>query len=326
MTSQRSAGPIADEVGASHAALGPGAEFDMVRTLISRWGPAARGIGSDCAVLDVPPHTRLLVSTDSSVEHVHFERDWLTPREIGYRATAAAWSDLAAAAATPIGVLLAITLPTEWRAALTEVADGVGDSALGAGAPVVGGDITAGPVLVLTLTVIGVAPSPLSRLGAQAGDRIYVTGRLGGPLAAISAWQSGSSPDPASRARFAHPVPRLAEARWLRAHGATAAIDVSDGLVADLGHLATASGVKIMLDLDRIPLWPGQSATQAAASGEEYEIAVAAGTLLDTEAFQREFGLPLTHIGDVVAGPPGVEARVQGIRVDPVRGYDHLSR
>jgi thiamine-monophosphate kinase len=325
VTPQRSAGSIADEVRSSHSALGPGAEFDMVRTLISRWGPAARGIGSDCAVLDVPSHTRLVVSTDSSVEHVHFERDWLTPREIGYRATAAAWSDLAAAAAVPIGVLLAVTLPPEWRAALTEVADGVGESALDAGAPVIGGDITTGPVLVLTLTVIGVAPSPLSRVGARAGDRIYVTGTLGGPLSAIAAWRSGSIPDPASRARFAHPVPRLAEARWLREHGATAAIDVSDGLVADLGHVATASGVKLVLDLDRLPRWPGQSAIQAAASGEEYEIAVSAGAMVDTEAFQREFGLPLSHIGDVVAGPPGVEARVQGIRVDPARGYDHLS-
>src|SRR5208283_1902564 len=114
--------------------------------------------------------------------------------EIGYRATAAAWSDLAAAAATPLGVLFAATVSPDWRGALVEIADGVGDAARDAGAPVVGGDITAGPALVLTLTVIGAAASPLSRAGARPGDRIYVTGTLGGPLAAIRAWRSGTIP------------------------------------------------------------------------------------------------------------------------------------
>lgn len=201
----------------------------------------------------------------------------------------------------------------------------MGDAALSVGAPVIGGDITAGPALVLTLTVIGAAAHPLSRVGARPGHRIYVTGTLGGPLAAIQSWRSGSVPDPATRARFAHPVPRLAEARWLQAHGATAAIDVSDGLVSDLGHLAAASGVKLVIDLDRFPRWPGQSATQAASSGEEYELAIAVDGVIDSEAFEREFGLPVSYIGDAVSGPPGVETRVHGTRVDPVRGYDHLS-
>jgi thiamine-monophosphate kinase len=314
-----------DELVATHLALGRGAEFDTVRALVSRWGPAARGIGSDCAELDVPPGTRLLVSTDSSVEHVHFERAWLTPREIGYRAAAAAWSDLAAAAGTPLGVLFAVTVSAEWRDVLAEIADGVGDAALNAGAPVVGGDITAGPALILTLTVIGSAVQPLSRAGAHVGDRIFVTGTLGGPLAALRGWRSGAIPDAASRARFAHPVPRLAEARWLRIHGATAAIDLSDGLVADLGHLAAASGVRVVIDLDRVPRWPGLSALEAAASGEEYELVIAAEPALDVDAFEREFRLPLTHIGNVVSGPPGVETYVDGARVDPVGGYDHFS-
>ena len=314
-----------EEPPAGHVALGAGAEFDMVRALVSRWGPAARGIGSDCAVLDVPAGTRLVVSTDSSVEHVHFEREWLTPREIGYRATAAAWSDLAAAAATPLGALFAVAISKDWRSALVEIADGVGEAALGAGAPVVGGDITAGPTLVLTLTVFGAAASPLTRSGAQPGDRLYVTGTLGGPLAAIRAWRSGRTPDAGSRGRFAHPVPRLTESRWLRSHGTTAAIDISDGLVADLGHLAAASGVRLAVDLDRVPRWPGLSAREAAASGEEYELVVAAGVALDTQAFEREFGIPLTYIGDAESGPPGVETRMQGARVDPIAGYDHLS-
>ena len=297
----------------------------MVRRLLSQWGPAAAGIGDDCAVLDVPPHARLLVSTDSSVEGVHFERAWLTPHEIGYRATAAAWSDLAAGAATPIGVLFAVTVPPSWRDVLVEIAAGVGESALDARGPVVGGDITTGSELVLTLTVLGAATRPLSRAGARVGDHIYVTGTLGGPLTAIQAWRSGGTPDAASRGRFAHPMPRLAEARWLAAHDATAAVDISDGLVADLRHLATASGVRAVIDLDRFPRWPGQSAADAASSGEEYELVVTARGPLDTETFEREFSIPLTRIGDVESGPPGLETRLQGARVDPVDGYDHFS-
>jgi thiamine-monophosphate kinase len=311
---------------AANVALGQGAEFDMVRRLLSRWGLLARGIGSDCAILDIPAGNKLVLSTDSSVEGVHFRRDWLTPREIGYRASTAAWSDLAPAAAAPIGVLFAVTVPPDWRAALADIAEGVGESASVAGAPVIGGDITAGPALVLTLTVVGVASHPLSRVGARPGDRIYLTGVLGGPLAAIRAWQRGDSPDPSSRVRFARPVPRLAEGRWLAAHGAVAAIDISDGLVADLGHLAAASGVKLVVDLERVRRWAGQSPIESASSGEEYELVVAADQDLDVRAFEREFNIPLTHIGDVVAGPAGVETLVEGIRVDPVAGYDHLSR
>jgi thiamine-monophosphate kinase len=320
--------PAPQEAGESHGgnvALGQGAEFDMVRRLVSRWGPLARGIGSDCAVLDIPSGSRVVLSTDSSVEGVHFRRDWLTPREIGYRATAAAWSDLAAAGAVPLGVLFAVTVPADWRAALADIADGVGESAAAAGAPVIGGDITAGPVLVLTLTVIGTAPHPLSRVGAKPGSRIYVTGVLGGPLAAVKAWQRGNSPDAASRARFARPAPRLAEGRWMATHGAVAAIDVSDGLAADLGHLAAASGVRLVVNLDRVPRWAGQSATESASSGEEYELVVAADADLDRRAFELEFDIPLTYIGDAVAGSPGIETRVDGVRVDPVPGYDHLS-
>jgi thiamine-monophosphate kinase len=222
-------------------------------------------------------------------------------------------------------VLFAVTVPPSWREALLEIAAGVGESALEAGGPVVGGDITTGAELVLTLTVLGTTTRPLSRAGARVGDHIYVTGTLGGPLAAIRAWRSGERPDSASRARFARPVPRLAEARWLAAHDATAAVDVSDGLVADLGHLAAASGVRAVIDLDRFPRWPGQSAVDAASSGEEYELVVTASRPLDTHTFEREFNIPLTRIGDVESGPPGLETRLQGARVDPVDGYDHFS-
>jgi thiamine monophosphate kinase len=95
--------------------------------------------------------------------------------------------------------------------------------------------------------------------------------------------------------------------------------------MADLGHLAAASRVRLSIDLDRVPRWPGTTAIEAAASGEEYELAVTSAQPLDVAAFEREFGIPLTHVGDVRSGSSVVEASAGGARVAPIAGYDHLS-
>ncbi|MFI5248546.1 MAG: thiamine-phosphate kinase [Gemmatimonadales bacterium] len=316
---RRPAAPI------GHLELGPGAEFDLIRELLSQLADGARGEGDDCAVLQIPAGTKLLLSVDTSVENVHFRRAWIAPREIGYRATAAALSDLAAAGATPIAILFAVSAPAAWLGDLPAVAAGVGAAAREAGTVVVGGDTTAGRDLVLTLTVAGVSERPLSRAGARPGDHVYVSGRLGGPAAAVRAWTGGAEPDAATRERFVHPIPRLREGRWLAAHGATAAIDVSDGLVADLRHLAAAAAVSLAIELDRVPRWPGVTVLEAASSGEEYELAVTTGNHFDVAAFEQEFGVPLTYVGEVVAGDPGVEARASGVRVAPILGYNHFS-
>jgi len=236
-----------------------------------------------------------------------------------------AWSDLAAAAATPIGALLAFSTPRHWLESLPDVADGIGEAGRIVGAPIVGGDTTAGPALVITISVLGTAAHPLTRAGARPGDRVYVTGTLGGPLMAIRSWERGETPDAASRSRFARPEARLREARWLAARGISAAIDVSDGLVGDLGHIAAASGARLVVDLDRVPRWPGIAAIDAGASGEEYEIAFTAPVNIDAVAFAREFALPMTQIGHVVAGSSGIDVLVDGRRVDPIPGYDHFS-
>ena len=301
-----------------------------MRDLLRHWGDAASGIGDDCAVLDVPPGERLCVSTDTSVEGVHFRAEWLSPREIGYRATAAALSDLAAAAAAPLGVLLAISVPERWRGALGEIADGVALAAGGVRASIVGGDTTAGgDALSLTVTVLGAAARPLSRADARPGDVVYVTGSLGGSLAALRALQRGEAPRAEHRARFAHPVPRLGVARWLADHGARAAVDVSDGLAADLGHVAAASGVRIVVELERLTCAPGVEPWDAARSGEEYELAIVAPPGSDVVACERETGVELTEIGRVTGvpagGAPGVEALLRGTRVDLPPGYDHFS-
>jgi thiamine-monophosphate kinase len=305
-------------------ALGPGREFDVIRDLLRRWGPLATGIGDDAAVLDVPPGERLVVSADSSVEHAHFRREWLTPREIGWRATAAALSDLAARGAAPLGVLLSLSVPPDWLADLPALADGIGDAVRAAGTSIVGGDMTAARDLCIAITVLGHAAEPLRRDGARAGDVIYVTGRLGGPLAAVRAWERGDSPGVEDRARFAHPVPRLREAQWLARHEAHAAIDISDGLLGDTAHLAAASGVRVVLQLDALPTVAGVPALDAARSGEEYELIVAAPAL-DTAAFEREFDLPLTAIGRVEPGAPELEVLLRGERVAPEGGFSHFS-
>ena len=306
--------------------LGPGGEFDAIRELLARWGDRAQGIGDDAAVMEVPAGERLVVSTDSSVEGVHFRRDWLALREIGYRVTAAALSDLAAMAATPLGMLIAIAVPDRSRGDLGALADGIGDAAALCDVPIIGGDLTRGAELSITVTVMGSAVSPLTRGGAHPGDRIWVTGMLGGPAHAIAAFAADRPPDAASRERFAHPVPRLREARWLAAHGATAGLDISDGLVADAGHLAAASGVRISLDLDRVPHVAGTDALTAAGSGEEYELLIALPPSAAVHDFQQLFRLPLTEVGVVGAiGSPGVETMYRGARVAPPRGYDHFS-
>ena len=310
---------------AAHLAMGEGREFDAIRAMLQVWGTRARGIGDDAAILDVPAGQRLVVSTDASVEGVHFRREWLTPEELGARAAAAALSDLAAMAALPLGMLLALGVPPEWTGSLAALARGVGDAAAAVGCPIVGGNVSRARELSLTITVLGSAARPLTRGGVQAGDAIYVTGRLGGPRAAVRAWMDGSTPRAEHRLRFAAPRPRIAEARWLADAGCRAAIDISDGLIADAGHLALASGVRLDLELAGLPLVKGVTLDEAVSGGEEYELLVAAppSAGVDPTLFEQRFGLPLTLVGTAHEGS-GISAS-GAARVDHPRGHDHFS-
>lgn len=313
---------------AGHLSLGPGSEFDTIRATLARWGDVSRGTGDDAAVLEVPSGRRLVVSTDTAVENVHFRRAWLSAEEIAYRAGAAAMSDLAAMGAEPLAMTVALTLPESWRGESMGLADGIALVARDTGAPIVGGDLTTGTELSIGVTVLGTVERPLSRAGARVGDTVWVTGRLGGPRLALLALERGLAPSPAHRVRFARPVPRLREARWLAGHGATAAIDCSDGVAADLGHVAAASRVRIVLDLDQLPLEPGATADDAARSGEEYELIVCAPAALDAAAFGREFSLPLTAVGRIEhsdAEGAVVVAMSGGVRVALPGGHDHFA-
>ena len=146
------------------------------------------------------------MSTDAAIETVHFRREWLSLREIGYRAVTAALSDLAAMAASPKGVLVSLELSPDSVDGLLDLADGIGDAVNAASTVVLGGNLVRGDVLAITTTVVGSAYTPLTRAGARPGDLLYVTGSLGGPGAALTALRSKKNPATELRARFAHPA------------------------------------------------------------------------------------------------------------------------
>jgi thiamine-monophosphate kinase len=308
------------------AKMGPGVEFDLIRRMAATWGDLVQHAGDDAAILDVAHGARLVASTDSSVEGVHFRREWLSLQEIGYRATVAALSDLAAMGADPIGLLIAATIPAGVAETIEMLADGIGQAARDSGCPIVGGDLTGGDRISLTMTVLGTAQPPIGRGGAQIGDGVWVTGRLGGPGAAVRALLSGELPSAEHWPRFAHPVARIAEARWLADQGISAMIDISDGLSSDARHVAAASGVALEIDILAIPCIPDVTPRAACASGEEYELLLTAPDEFDVAEFESRFGIPLTRVGTVVEGTDGeVTFLEDGARVDLAQGYDHFS-
>jgi thiamine-monophosphate kinase len=313
--------------------LGPGREFDRIRRMAERWRFLARDLGDDCAFLEVGG-TTLAVSIDLSVEDVHFRRAWLSPHEIGYRAAAAALSDLAAVAAEPLALLLAVgASEQEPEMTLHEVAGGVGEAVRHAGAAIVGGDLTRAPQLVVDCCVVGRCDAPVRRRGARPGDVLVVSGALGGPAAALAAWQEGREPEPEARHRFARPEARHLTARYLAQLGARAMIDLSDGLGSDLQHLVTASGVGARIDVERLPVHASAAREAqrtgeapwalAARSGEEYELLAALPPGV-TEALLRAAPAPLAMIGDVEA-EPGVRAVHHRRPVTLPGGFDHFA-
>ncbi len=324
----------------SRVRLGPGAEFDLIRALLREDDAPAPGVvvgpGDDCAVLDGGAGA-WAVSVDLSVEGVHFRRSWLTPEEIGWRAASAALSDLAAVAAEPAAVLLALALPDADARSGAAVAlqRGAASAARAVGAAVVGGDVTRTPgPLTVDVVVLGRVQRPLLRSGARPGDELWVTGRLGGAAAAVAAWERGEEPTPSLRSAFVRPTPRVREALWLAATGHLhALIDLSDGLAGDAGHIAAASGCRVVVSGPRVPVAGGTPRGRAALSlalsgGEDYELLLAAapGALAPLAAdFEARFGVPLTRVGGVEEGEGVVLDRGDGAGAVPLAGgYDHF--
>src|SRR5690606_29048740 len=201
-----------------------------------------------------------------------------------------------------------------------------------AGTVVLGGDLVGGPALSLSVTAFGRAQPVMTRRGAQPGDGIWVTGSLGAARAAVLEWQAGRQPSPAARLAFARPQSRHAAARWLQQQGATAMMDVSDGLAGDVPHLASASGLCFELELEQVPIHPavhavaarvGQSAARfATIGGEDYELLLTLPASFSAASHaEPACGVALTRIGTVAAGS-GAVFREQGREVE-LEGFRH---
>jgi thiamine-monophosphate kinase len=270
------------------------------------------GIGDDAAVL-APLAGGVVLTVDAAVEGVHFRREWASLRVLGRRAVMAAVSDLAAMGALPRATLVALALPAGLGDAdFLALVDGTADAARETGAALVGGNLTRASELSITTTAVGEAGARvLTRSGAHAGDAVYVTGVVGAAALGLALLQAGRAQEPEAApfvARWCAPTARLAEGRALVAAGATACVDVSDGLAQDLGHLARASGLAAEIDATALPMLPGQ-ATRAAALGHD-AVALA---LTGGEDYELVFTGPAsaaldaigTRIGRLVEGTPG---------------------
>ena len=315
-------------------------EFELIRHYFAAASCAragegvALGIGDDCALLDVPAGEQLAISTDTLVSGVHFPES-PDPFLLAQRALAVSVSDLAAMGATPLGFTLALTLPSAEPDWLEAFARGLDRMAQQCAIRLIGGDTTRGP-LSLTLTVFGRVPrgQALTRAGAQVGDLLCVGGELGDAAGALPLVLGQRQAEPAIAeallARYWSPLPQLALGLALRGK-ATAALDISDGLLADCGHIAAASGVALLIEQARVPL---SAALQAFADAPTaYECALSGGDdyrLAFTLPPQYLAGLqaagwPLLVIGRVEAGQGVWLLDADGAPVQAAHsGYQHF--
>jgi thiamine-monophosphate kinase len=308
-------------------ALNERALIEEIRAALSPRGErVARWIGDDAAVLRAGGGA-VAVSTDAMVEGVHFRLDWISAADTGHRALAGALSDLAAMGADPGEAYLAIGVGGSLDAAgALELVRGAEKLAEQCGVTIAGGDVVASPVAFVTVTVVGWGPDEnalVGRDGAQAGDLIAVTGRLGGAAAALARLSGRTAAGPHDGellARYARPLPRLHEGRALAAAGAHAMIDLSDGLANDAAMIAAASGVALEIDLAALPLAPGVSDPVLAASGgEDYELCVCVAAAQRDQA--QAAVADLTWIGVVRAGSGAHFRDEHGER--ELRGFEH---
>lgn len=314
------------------------AEFSLIERIRRR--AAARedvvlGIGDDAALLRVPPGRELAVAMDTLNAGVHFP-DGTAAADVGWKALAVNLSDLAAMGAEPAWCTLSLSLPQADAAWLDGFLDGFLELAAAHRVALVGGDTTRGPLSVC-VTVHGLIEpgSALRRDGARVGDAVWVSGTLGDAVGALRQWQQqGVGVDPALRDRLDRPTPRVALGRALRGI-AHAAIDVSDGLLADLGHVCAASGLAAEIELDALPCSAALAAAfdrdtrraLQAAGGDDYELCFTAPAEASAAigALARALALPLARIGRTVEGA-GVRAlTADGTPWQPARaGYEHF--
>ncbi len=303
------------------------------------------GIGDDAALLDLGGAELIAVTTDAMLEDRHFRLDWLSPEEVGWRAAAGALSDLAAMGAAPAAVFCSVGLPPDWP---VDDADallrGISRSIEAVGGVLTGGDVIASERVLIDIMALGQVPrgQQLTRDAARAGQVLAVTGALGGPAAAvvlpIAQGPDAPADHPAIRARFAHPEPRIAVGRSIAASGfASCAIDISDGLVQDAGHIAERPGLRAVIEAGRVPVAEGcaqvaealgeDSHRWALSGGEDFELLIA----LDHTDFEALTALQpiaevgLTIVGHLEEGAGAMAVDAAGDEIDlPTGGWDHF--
>ena len=311
-------------------------EFDLIARIRARVATRADvvlGIGDDAALLAPPPGRQLVVTADTLNDGVHFPRG-TSPADVGWKALAVNLSDLASMGAEPAWCTLSLSLPQSDPAWIEGFLDGFLDLAEQHGIALVGGDTTRGP-LSIAVTAMGlVEPGrALRRDGARVGDEVWVTGTLGDAAGGLALLDREAVP--ALRARLDRPTPRVAAGRAL-AGIATACVDVSDGLLADLGHVCARSHVAARIDVDALPasaalleaIGEADRIALQAGGGDDYELCFTApaDAGADIGAVSAQLGLRFTRIGRIVAGEGvhPVDAKSQPWS-SPRRGYDHFA-
>ncbi len=313
-------------------------EFELIERFFTR--PVRRatlGVGDDCALIEPTPGMVLAVSSDMLIEGRHF-LSTVAPDRLGHKALAVNLSDLAASGAQPLGFTLALALPDADEAFLTGFAAGLFALAEREGCELIGGDTTRGP-LAICITVLGEVPpgAALLRSGARPGDDLYVSGTLGDARLALEAFRGTVSLDEASfrqaRQAMEMPMPRVALGVALRGI-ASSAIDVSDGLVGDLGHILRRSGAGAVVDVDALP----RSAVLAAqplalqrqcvlAGGDDYELVFSAPVerRAAVVAAAAGAGVAVTRVGAIEAGTAlRLVDRHGAVVASDARSFDHF--
>ena len=315
-------------------------EFDLIKRHFTR--PAANavlGVGDDCALVDVTNGMDLAVSVDTMVSGTHFFPD-VNPENLGHKALAVNLSDIAAMGAMPYWAMLALTLPNVDHDWLSAFAKGFFDLAQEYNVSLIGGDTTRGPSLVMTVTIMGEVPAgaALRRSGAKPGNDVWVSGNVGDAALAV-AHRYGRivlEADDYQEAvmRLYEPSPRVALGQALRGL-ATAAIDISDGLLADLTHICRLSEVGATVDLNSVPVSSiglkhinsDEGRNAILAGGDDYELCFTAhpNSRDSIEDLTEVLGIPITRIGQIkrgkgvsLLGPDGKAVKIDG------RGYDHF--
>jgi thiamine-monophosphate kinase len=291
------------------------------------------GIGDDAALMEVPAGRQLVACTDSLVEGIHFPPD-TSPAAVGHKALAVNLSDLAAMGAEPAWFLLALTLPSADAGWLDGFAQGMSRLAGESGIFLAGGDVTSGPLNICVTAMGLVEPGQaLTRSGARPGDLVVVSGRPGAAAHALYLMHSGAHSDAAARAALDYPVPRLALGRVLRGV-ATSCIDLSDGLLADLGHLLEGAGVGARLELQSLPCPPSMTALPEQqrwalqlSGGDDYELCFTVPSAERTrlDGLAQSCGIDLTVIGEITGEGGLVVRQPDGSHYQPSKfGYEHF--